>query len=112
MPAKTPKYAFVLAVVLGIAALAIPNNDYDILILIVGFVLAGTIFGYLWPVESWRWGLWLAGPIMGALALSLLFAGNLEAFVRYDLLYLTIPFASSALAAFMVSRYRSKAETV
>lgn len=48
--------------------------------LIIGFLIGG-LFGYVWPKISWRWGLWIMGPVLILLCFSVLFAGNPEVFL-------------------------------
>ena len=80
--------------------------------LIISFLIGG-LFGFVWPKISWKWGLWMVGPILGLLGLSLLFAGNFEVFLEKDLPVPGVTFLSASLGAFVFSKWkesRSKKE--
>jgi len=84
MSAKPPKYSYFLAIVSGIFGFIIPALipiSFIAALAVVYFVLGG-FFGFAWPKESWRWGLWIAGPMMALLSLSVLFAGQLDVFFK------------------------------
>lgn len=54
--------------------------------------LAGLYFvavlpiGVVWPGPSWIWGIWTILPLVALLLLSVGFAGQIETFLRYDLI--------------------------
>ncbi len=80
--------------------------------IILGFLIGG-LFGFIWPKVSWRWGLWMVGPILGLLVLSLLFAGNFDVFLEKDLPVPGVTFLSASMGGFVFSKWkesRSKKE--
>src|SRR4051794_15712257 len=71
-----PSYSHLLAVVVGPAAAVLPlaliqfveglfdagHHDVrgeELFALAVCYLLAGGVFGLLWPEKGWRWGVWL-----------------------------------------------------
>jgi hypothetical protein len=68
--------------------------------------LIGGFFGYKWPKLSWRWGLWIMGPILGLVCFSVLFAGNLEIFMTEDLPHLAISLLGTSLGGLVFSRWK------
>lgn len=106
MVAKTPQYAYFIAIVLGIPVFFFP--DFEPLYIGLYFLFTGALLGYLWPQKSWRWGFWLAGPMLGFLGLSVLFAGGLEFFISKDFPILLLTIAAPCLGSFLLSRYKLK----
>jgi peptidoglycan/LPS O-acetylase OafA/YrhL len=110
MSTALSKYPYVLAILYGILAFFIPATEPlpIFLSLFFLFLLGGGLFGFLWPRESWRWGLWIAGPMVGFLGLSVLFAGKLEEFFNKDLLLLLLVVASPCLGSFISARFKRR----
>jgi hypothetical protein len=95
------KYPYILAVLLGLIIPFIPEINPFLVILGVIYFLAGTVFGYVWPKESWRWGLWIAGPAVVLIGLSVVFGGQFEMFLKKDLPILLVALLSSCLGSFI-----------
>lgn len=75
--------------------------------LIISFLIGG-LFGFVWPKISWKWGLWIMGPVLSLLCFSVLFAGNLEIFLEKDLPVSGISFISACLGSFVFSRWKAR----
>ena len=95
------KYPYILAVVLGLAVPIIPEIKAFPIILGLVYFSIGSLFGFLWPKESWRWGLWITGPMIVLVALSVLFAGQLDVFLKKDLPLLLLGFISTSLGSLL-----------
>lgn len=113
MGTKTPKYAYVLAILAGVPAFIIASIGASslgtlLVSIFIIFLLAGGLFGFLWPNESWRWGLWIAGPLVALLGLSVLFAGQLDVFLQKDLPVLLLSITAACLGSFISARYKGK----
>jgi MFS family permease len=72
------------------------------------YLFGGVLFGFLWPQVSWRWGFWIAGPILVFLGLSVLFAGQFEVFIRKDLPLLLLAVASACFGSFISAWLKSR----
>lgn len=70
------------------------------------FLTAGLIAGYLSPEKSWRWGLWICGPLLLLLLLSLAFSGNGSAFLQKDVPLLLVSIPAACLGGFAGSRIK------
>lgn len=96
-------YPYILAIIFGLAIPFIPEiNPFPVILGFVYFV-TGSLFGFLWPKESWRWGLWITGPMIVLVGLSVLFAGNLEIFLQKDLPILFLGLISTCLGSLLLS---------
>jgi peptidoglycan/LPS O-acetylase OafA/YrhL len=105
------KYSYILAIILGII-LGITVSfitDIKLFYLILGIIyfVCGSLFGFLWPKESWRWGIWIVGPMILLIALSILFVGQLEMFIKNDLPNLLLALISSCLGGFILAWYKN-----
>jgi hypothetical protein len=71
--------------------------------IIIGIVLfiVGLIFGFAWPKKSWRWGLRICSPAIILIGFSLVFAGNLTAFLKYDLPILLVGLIAASSGSFI-----------
>ena len=108
MSTKPPKYAYILAILLGLVAFFIPTTEPFSITLALVFLIAGGLFGFLWTSESWRWGLWIAGPMVVFLGLSVLFAGQLDIFLKKDLPPLLISITAACLGSFISAWYKRR----
>ncbi len=104
------KYQYVLAILYGILAFFIPATEpLQIFLAFLGFFfLGGILFGFFWPRDSWRWGLWVTCPVLAFLSLSVLFAGDFQSFFNKDLLLLMLVIASACLGGFIAAWYKNK----
>ena len=99
---RPPRYANVIAVVLGLVAAFTPANLPKeslafvtmVLISAVIFGAAGLVMGLLWPTRAWRWGLWVVAPGLLLVVISVLFSGEFGNFLRDD-----VPFLAAGLVA-------------
>jgi hypothetical protein len=100
------KYPYVLAIISGLVIPFIPEIDPLLLTRGLIYFSVGSLFGFFWPNESWRWWLWIVGPTAVLLSLSILFAGQLDIFLKKDLPILLIAFISVCLGSFLFSRFK------
>lgn len=110
MRTKTPTYAYVLAVIYGLMCFIIPASLPFQLIVTVAlfFLIGGVIFGFVWPKNSWRWGLWIAGPMFFFLGLSVAFAGQLDVFLKNDLPPMLVAIVAACLGSFISSKLKRR----
>lgn len=108
MITKYSKFPYILAIIFGLIVLFIPEMEPFPVPLALIFLFGGGIFGFLWPKESWRWGLWIAGPVFFFLGLSVLFAGQLDIFLKKDLPILLLAITSACLGSFILAWFKSK----
>lgn len=100
------KYPYILAVILGLIVPFIPEMEpYPIPLCLIYFV-GGSLIGFLSPKESWRWGLWIVGPMIILLVLSVAFAGQLEMFLKKDLPILLLTLISACLGSFLLAKFK------
>ncbi len=97
------KYPFILAIILGLTIPFIPEIEPFPIILGLIYFFGGSLFGFLWPKESWRWGIWIAGPMIVLLGLSVLFAGQFEIFLKKDLPILLLAIISACFGSFLLA---------
>jgi hypothetical protein len=102
-----PIYAYILAVVVGVGCLIFTAPQSFFIVALV-YLLAGFLFGIFWPIKSWRWGLWIAGPILAFLGLSVLFSGYLNSFLKNDLPILIITVTAACIGAFISAWFRKR----
>ena len=109
MSPKPPKYSYILAVICGFIPFFIPDIEpFVVLTVSLFFLFSGSLFGFIWPQESWRWGLWIAGPIVAFLGLSVLFGGNLEVFLEKDLPLLLSALTAACAGSFISSWFKKR----
>src|SRR5215510_10118833 len=53
-----------LAIILGGLAIFAPSIHPRLGNLFINFLIVGSILGFIWPERSWRWGFWLAIPVV------------------------------------------------
>jgi len=102
------KYSYILAIILGLAIPFIPEMEPFPIILGLIYFICGSLFGFLWPKESWRWGIWITGPMIVLIVLSVLFAGQVEMFLKKDLPILLIAIISTCLGSFLLARFKNR----
>jgi hypothetical protein len=101
------KYAYTLAVVLGLTIPFIPEMKPFPIILGIIYLFGGSLFGFLWPKESWRWGVWIVGPIIVLMGLSVLFAGQLDIFLNKDLPILLFSMICACSGSLLLARFKN-----
>lgn len=111
MSTRSPKYPYILAIISGLVAFFIPATETFSIILPLVFLFAGGVFGFLWPKESWRWGFWIALPLLAFLSLSLLFAGQLDVFLKKDLPPLLFAMTAACFGSFISAWFKQRRET-
>lgn len=99
---------YVLAVAAGFLLLFIPSLQPFPWVNAGVYLLAGGIGGYIKPAVSWRWGLWLVGPVLALTGLSVLFAGQIDVFLEKDLPLLLAALTAACLGGFAAARFRTK----
>jgi len=72
------------------------------------FLTAGLIAGYLSPERSWRWGLWICGPLLVLLLISIAFSGNINAFLEKDLPLVLVSITAACIGGFAGARIKKK----
>ncbi len=102
------KLPYILAIIFGLIVPFIPKMEPFPVPLALIYLFCGGIFGFFWPKESWRWGLWIAGPVLFFLALSIIFTGQLEIFFKKDLPVLLLAIGSACLGGFILAWYNQK----
>ncbi len=108
MRSKTPKYAYILAILLGLFVLFLAAPHGFALIPAIVFLISGLLFGFIWPVKSWKWGLWITGPLVLFITLSVLFAGRLDVFFKYDLPIVLLAVSMACLGSFISAWFRKR----
>jgi len=117
---QSPRYAYVITVGFGILAVIISmmlssiemSFFQSILRSAAIYLFFGTVVGLLWPIGSWKWGLWLSIPIVFLIGLSVLFAGNVGVFLTKDLPVLIAIVTSGGLGGLVGSRLRGTSRSV
>ena len=99
---------YILAVAAGFLLLFIPSIQPFPYVNACFYLLAGAIGGYFWPSVSWRWGLWLVVPVLALTGLSVLFAGQIDVFLKKDLPLLLLGLAAAGIGGFAAARLRKK----
>ncbi len=66
------------------------------------YFLLGAIFGFFWPREQWRWGLYISLPIAGLVTLSILFSG-FGGDLKGDIFFVSAILAGSTTGSFVGS---------
>ena len=96
----------ILAIIFGLIVPFIPEmQPYPIPLCLI-YLVGGGLFGFLSPKESWRWGLWIVGPMVVLLVLSVGFAGQLEMFLKKDLPILLLALISACLGSFLLAKFK------
>ena len=100
------KYPYIPAIILGLTVPFIPEIEPFPITLGLIYLFGGSLFGFLWPKESWRWGIWIVGPMMVLIGLSVLFAGQLDIFFKKDLPILLLAIIAACLGSFLLARFK------
>jgi len=98
----------ILAIILGLAMPFISEMEPFPIILGILYFICGSLFGYFWPKESWQWGIWITGPMIVLILLSVLFAGQVEIFLKKDFPILLLAIISSCLGSFLLAGFKNK----
>ena len=108
MPRKYGKIIYATAILAGPAAVAVttriplgPINEGLL------YLFLGALFGFLWPREQWRWGLYISLPIAGLIGLSILFAG-LGGNIKGDLFFILASILGSTVGSLIGSQLGMK----
>jgi hypothetical protein len=102
------KYPYILAIITGLTVPFIPEMKPFLFIHGLIYFFGGSLFGFLWPKESWRWGIWITGPMIVLIMLSVLFAGQVGMFLKKDLPILLLAIISTCLGSFLLARFKNK----
>lgn len=102
------KFPYTLAIIFGLIVPFIPEMEPFPVPIALIFLFGGGIFGFLWPKESWHWGLWIAGPMFFLLGLSVLFAGQLDIFLKKDLPIMLLAIICACLGSFVLAKFKSR----
>lgn len=111
----TPRFAYVVAVFLGLVAAFAPANlpvqsspFYVALLASSGiFALAGLLCGLLWRRPGWRWGVWIVAPGLLLVTLGVISSGDFGSFLGDDLPFVVTGFIGASLGAAIGARRRS-----
>jgi hypothetical protein len=108
MNTSPSKYPYVLAIIFGLLVPFIGDIEPFPFPLALMYFFGGGLFGFLWPKVSWRWGFWIVGPMIGLIGLSVLFAGQLEVFLKKDLPILVVAITSACLGSFISAWFKHR----
>jgi hypothetical protein len=108
MAARYSKLPYVLAILFGISILFLPDIEPFPLVPGGSYLLGASLFGFFWPKESWRWGIWIIIPIFALLTLSVAFSGQLD--VKKDVPLFILGIAAACLVSYLFAliRHRTK----
>ncbi len=117
---RPPRYANVIAVVLGFVAAFTPANlpkeslafTTIVLISAVIFGTAGLLMGLLWPTRAWKWGLWVVAPGLFIVVISVIFSGEFGNFLRDDLPFLAAGLVTACLGGMIGARLSPRKSAV
>ena len=109
---RTPRYAYVIAVLLGLFAAALPANlplgsaslATAIFVSAAVFGAVGLFLGILWPNGAWRWGYWVVAPGLLLVVVGVLFSQEFGTFLRDDLPFLVSGFVATCLGGLIGAR--------
>jgi peptidoglycan/LPS O-acetylase OafA/YrhL len=107
MKLQNAKLPYIIAIIAGLISPLIPDMGIYPIPIAAWFFISGSLLGYLSPKESWRWGIWLCGPILALTGLSVLFAGNIDIFLKKDLPLLLLAFLLACLGSLIFSRIKN-----
>ena len=98
--------SYVLAMISGLAVAFIPETSPFLFTVGLIFILGGSVFGYMWPKESWRLGLWMTGPMMALTGFSVLFAGQVDVFLEKDAPILLVAMMSACAGSSLLAWFK------
>lgn len=108
-----PMYDRALAVISGglvstlLASVSVPRLPL-VGMNLTGYLVLAVLFGFIWPVPSWRWGLWIVSLMLLMVGLSIALTGFGPLFLTKDLpamlLFLLTACAGSATGAWFRNR--------
>lgn len=115
--ARSPWYAYAVAILLGLVAAAAPAAlplEYPsfAVALLVGaaiFGIAGLCCGALWSVGAARWGVWIVAPGLALVVVGLISSGEVAGFLTDDLPFLVAGFLGATAGAIAGGRLRGRA---
>lgn len=110
----TPRFAYVLAIILGFAAAIAPANlplqtvplAVALLVSATIFALAGALCGALWPRTGARWGFWIVAPGLFFITLGVISDGNFTRFLTDDLPYVVAGLIGASVGAAVGAKMR------
>ncbi|MES2649084.1 MAG: hypothetical protein V4717_19560 [Bacteroidota bacterium] len=100
------KLPYILAIFFGLIVPFMPQMEPYPFVLGLVYFVGGSLFGFFWPKASWRWGVWIMGPMIFFLLLSVAFAGQVEVFLKKDLPVLIMAIVATCLGAFLFARFK------
>jgi hypothetical protein len=106
---KYKKIVYVAAMLAGLGGMA--GGAWGLFIFGVLYFIIGGIFGFYWPREGWRWGIYISLPIIGLIGISILFSG-LGGDIKGDLLLMLTLLAGSTAGSFAGSLMAKKFKPV
>ena len=114
---RQPRYAYAIAVFLGLVAAAAPANlpldspsfATAILISTAIFGAVGLLLSILWPGGAWRWGLWVVAPGLLLVTIGLISTGQFTKFFGDDLPFLASGLVAACLGGVIGARLRKPA---
>ena len=115
MSEQSPRYAYVITLALGILAVFVSMKMTSVEMSLLKsiflnaaiYLFIGIVVGLLWPMGSWRLGVWLSIPIVILMVLSLFFTGYVDVFLRKDLPVLIPIVTTACLGGIVGSRLRN-----
>ena len=117
MSQQQPRFAYAIAVLLGLFAAFAPANlplespsfTTALLLSTAIFGAAGILLGTLWPGGAWRWGLWVVAPGLLLVTIGLVSSGQLGSFLSDDLPFLASGLVGACLGGLIGARLRKPA---
>ena len=114
---RQPRYAYAIAVFLGLVAAAAPANlpldspsfATAILLSTAIFGAVGLLLSILWPGGAWRWGLWVVAPGLLLVTIGLISTGQFTSFFGDDLPFLASGLVAACLGGVIGARLRKPA---
>jgi len=108
---KQPIYQLVLAVTLGTIVVFLPDIQPVPYVLAIIYLISGILFGFLWSTLSWRWGLWISGPMVLLLGMSGVFSGYFESFLKNDVPVLILGVVAACVGGWVGTWLRRRMRT-
>ena len=102
------KYPYLLAIILGIVIPFFPEFEPYPITLGLFYLYGGSLFGFFWPKESWRWGIWIASPMIVFMGLIVLFGGKFDIFLKKDLPILLLAIIPACVGSFLFALFKHR----